>query len=286
MPASLNQNVTIFLPRLHRANVFLHVLIGHELFHPTVVAFVDSERAIVSPAIRDQCKKLVTPAFPLFDQQRLDQLVSYSLSAWEKGLTELMCDMGAAAIFGPAALWSVSSFATTLDQDHEPNARNEFYPSWRFRLATMIEYLEEKDQLEVRMEKLCNAIRKSGLGDHATAFESGVRNEKENVATSTVHIKDPFVRIAYDRIADSLARAKDEIQRQSRQISERWVDTFDQVPKLLQRFALKVPPSEMLEPWKTRKPSSKFDGNCAFSVVRAACGRERGIATARVSSAL
>ena len=92
--------VTIYLPKLHRANAFLHVLIGHELFHPAIEAFFPSERAIIKPKLRDDCKTLLESIHgkpDLFTPTRLDAVLNYALESWERGLTELMCDMGAAA---------------------------------------------------------------------------------------------------------------------------------------------------------------------------------------------
>ena len=143
-PTKSHPYVTVYLPSLHRANAYLHVLVGHELFHPIVEDFVRTEKSKVDSQLRDECKDLLSGnkgSLPLFDQSRLDRVVLHTMRLWEKGLTELMCDMGAAAIFGPAALFSFSSFACTRDMDQEPKASTQYYPPWRLRLQTVIEYL-------------------------------------------------------------------------------------------------------------------------------------------------
>ena len=63
-------------------------------------------------------------------------------------LTELMCDTGAVALFGPSALWTISSFAATRELDVEPSPATQFYPSWRLRICTIIEYLKGIDDVE------------------------------------------------------------------------------------------------------------------------------------------
>ena len=135
--------VTLFLPKLHRANAFLHVLIGHELFHPAIGNFFPGEESIVSPKLRDECKKLLgmRDVPDLFSQKRLDNILSYATEAWRRGLEELMCDMGAASLFGPAALWTISGLAASQDLDVEPSMDNQFYPPWRMRIKTVLEYV-------------------------------------------------------------------------------------------------------------------------------------------------
>ena len=101
--------VTIYLPKLHRSNAFLYVLIGHELFHPAIEPFILEEMRIISPKLHEVCRKTLAESEgepDLFSQQRVDALINFAMTAWERGLTESMCDMGAAAIFGPAALWT------------------------------------------------------------------------------------------------------------------------------------------------------------------------------------
>ena len=75
-PTDSKSDITVYLPKLHRSNAFLHVLIGHELFHPLIYDFISREGKNVLPTIRDECKDEYKKTFPndfnLFDSTRLD----------------------------------------------------------------------------------------------------------------------------------------------------------------------------------------------------------------------
>ena len=254
----IDTNITIFLPKLHRANAFLHILIGHELFHPVVTEFIKTERGKIAPAIRDACKKLVPSGLPLFDPARLDQVVGHSLQAWETGLTELMCDMGAASLFGPAALWSLSAFSSTYDQDHEHGNRTAYYPSWRNRLKTVFEFLRDSEDLPGRMVDLVGQLRDAKLLSHAMALEKALTDEASHCVSASLTFADPFVKIAYDQISKSLSAAREEIRLKTEKIDDRWTHVIDQIPHLLGRFSLNVPPSEIIEPGTLESKSASL----------------------------
>lgn len=262
--------VTVYLPGLHRANAFLHILVGHELFHPIVEPFVHQEQANIESNLRDECKKLFGKSNqPLLDQHRLDQIIETTLECWRQGLRELMCDMGAAALFGPAALWTLSSFAAINLMDIEPSPATEFYPPWRLRIKTVVDYLVEHEKLEDNLMSLANELRKASHEDHATALLTGYENEAKVASEQTFNPKNPLVKIAYNQIDRSLANAKNEVKRLSEKYSGKWTTSLDEIPHLIGRLKLKVPPSEIVEPGKRSSKSA------SFTAILIACWIER-----------
>jgi hypothetical protein len=258
-PSAAHNFVTIYLPGLHRANAFLHILIAHELFHPIVEPFVVSEQSNIDTKLRDECKKLVgKSAQPLFDQQRLDQLVHYTLQAWQQILRELMCDMGAVAIFGPAALWTISSFAATCELDLEPAPETQFYPPWRRRLATAIEYLKEKEDLENKLNQLAETLREATHTTHADAVLAGIQDEEKLTKVPTAAPTNPLIQIAYDCMNESLDRAKSEVKRLSESYPRRWSSSIEEVASLIGRLELMVPPCEIIESGKHESQPASF----------------------------
>jgi hypothetical protein len=271
-PGDSKSDITVYLPKLHRSNAFLHILIGHELFHPLVYDFISREGKNVLPAIRDECKdecKKTSPGdFTLFDSARLDQAVNMSLNAWETGLTELMCDMGAASLFGPAALWSLSAFASTYDQDHEISGDTCFYPTWKTRLKIVLSFLENQGKLdtdgkvETHISKLIALLRaphyETKLDCHANEIERSLKNEALNCSKPTPPNKDPYIAIAYRQISSSLAKAQGEIQSITTGFGDSWSEYLDEIPKLLRRLALNVPPSEIIEPRERKSKPAHF----------------------------
>jgi hypothetical protein len=249
-PEDSESDITVYLPKLHRSNAFLHILIGHELFHPLVCDFIASEGKNVLTAIRDECSKILTTSLPLFDTARLDHAINTSLNAWETGLTELMCDMGAASLFGPAALWSLSAFASIYNQDHEIGGETGFYPTWRNRLNTVLRFLESHEDMKSRVAHLTDLLRdsryKHQFDRHADAIEESLRNESLNCSNPTEPSNDPYISIAYREISNSLPKARDKICSITTGLSDRWTESLDEIPNLLGRLALNVPPSEII----------------------------------------
>jgi len=190
-----DQPVTVYLPRLHRANAFLHVLIGHELFHPAIDGFFPDEETIITPKLREDCKELLSESGDepdLFFTNRLDAVLTFALEQWKRAVEELMCDMGAAALFGPAALWTVSGFAATQNLDVPPTPENQFYPPWRMRVKTVLDYIMQVDDGESRLDCVCDALNKADLIGHAAAVTTSIANEKE-ICTDKEFGKRPFL---------------------------------------------------------------------------------------------
>ena len=266
--------VTIYLPKLHRANAFLHVLVGHELFHPIIESFLPTEKAIITPRLRDECNqslKAVEGEPDLFSQKRLDALLSYALEAWERGVTELMCDMGAASLFGPAALWTISGFAASQDLDTPPSQENQFYPAWRLRVQVVLDYIFEVDSAEKHLEWLYDALKKAGLDAHREAIRNGLLEEKQ-ICDSGPQSSIPsnsLIAKVYEHVFESMERAKTFIQKATEDVTDRWANTYREVPDLLKRLALLVPPSELIESGKQVSQAA------AMSAIVLACWFER-----------
>lgn len=257
--------VTVYLPKLHRANAFLHVLVGHELFHPAVDSFFPDEKTIITPKLRNECKSLLAQLGDepdLFFQNRLDAVLNYALEMWERGLTELMCDMGAAAVFGPAALWTVSGFAASQNLDVSPTPDNQFYPPWRMRVKAILDYIEQVDDGERRLTNLCDVLRSDGLNGHAEAVTVSLANEK-GICTAEEFGKRPFdsplTKKVYEHVDESLGRARQYVGKVANGVSQRWTETLEQTPDLLKRLALLVPPSELMNVGKRSSDAASLN---------------------------
>lgn len=251
-----NQLVTVYLPKLHRANAFLHVLIGHELFHPVVDGFFVHEKLIVTPKLRNECKQLLATVHgepDLFSQKRLDAVLTYAMEQWERGVTELMCDMGAAALFGPAALWTISGFAAAQDLDVPPTHENQFYPPWRMRVKAVFDYIMQVEKGGPLLEQVVKGLHKAELTGHGDALMQSLSDENAICADDEIAKRpfaDPLTIKVYENVADSLVRGREFVQNAVKKMPERWPDTCEQIPQLLKRLALLVPPSELIEAGK------------------------------------
>lgn len=258
-------SVTIYLPRLHRANGFLHVLIGHELFHPIVTEFFVAEKPKYRPKLRDLCQqhlaKMGVPA-DLFFQQRLDALLDHATQQWEKAITELMCDMGATALFGPAAIWTLSGFAATQEMNSPPTPQSQYYPPWRMRIRVVLDFLERKlgagdllDQLSIQLEQV-------GLAEHSTALKSSVSEEQMTFGSNDL-ASEPLRELSvqvYDLVEECISDAGDFVVAKASQFPKRWSETLPEIPLLLGRLMMNVPPSELIEGQKQESKAASMTG--------------------------
>jgi len=258
-------SATIYLPRLHRANGFLHVLIGHELFHPIVTEFFVIEKPKYKPRLRDLCQKhLAKMGIPsdLFFQQRLDALLDHATQQWEKAMTELMCDMGATALFGPAALWTLSGFAATQDMNSPPAQQFQYYPPWRMRIRVVLDFMENKLGSSTLLENLSRQLQQAGLGDHATALAKSISDEQISFVTSEL-AQEPLRELSvqvYDLVEECISDAGDFVLSKAKNFPNRWTETQDEVPVLLNRLLMHVPPSELLEGQKQESKAASMSG--------------------------
>jgi hypothetical protein len=259
---------TVYLPNLHRSNGFLHVLIGHELFHPIVTEFLNRERVKAKPKLHAICqthlKKLGFQP-DLFFLQRLDDLLNYALQQWEKGIMELMCDMGAASVFGPAALWTFSGFAATQDMNSPPSGHFQFYPPWRMRIRVVNDLLRSKENAEALLSQLITTLRDNGLEAHADALDVSFAEEKVTFSPSDLaaepvpEMRELTVQV-YQMVESVLSDASDFVIQKVSKVPRRWTETLDEIPKLLERLTLNVPPSELLETQKQESRAASMTG--------------------------
>jgi hypothetical protein len=266
--------VTIYFPKLHRANGFLHVLIGHELFHPVLSDYFKSERPMVVPKLRADCQDFLNAqGLPndLFSSQRLDAALNYAYRQWEKGLTELMCDMGAASIFGPSALWTVSGYAATSELNSPPSEVNQFYPPWRLRLRVIRNYLDEVDDAGKVVGNLIQALVDSNHREHADALKNCFEREVQDFAPTDLAF-DPMRALSikvYEHIESSIPTAQEFVKNIAMRFPQRWTNSVSEIPKLISRLGLMVPPSEIIEPGSQKSTAS------SMSAVVLACWLER-----------
>ncbi len=238
-----NPFVMIFMPRLHRSNAFLHIALGHELFHPAISAFFTTEISNVMLPIHQVCVKLAAGGST--SHTRFDLLTDEATDCWERAVTELMCDMGCVEIFGPAAIWTLASFASVHPLDGEPSP-GQYYPPWRLRLQVALRYLDQCTSGKV-LESLLDELKSAGLERYAQAVEN-VQRETEDWLSQPpdppVITWQPLTSAVYPIVESSIPRAMGHIARVGQAITANWQATIPQVPFLVKRLAQLVPPSE------------------------------------------
>lgn len=140
----------VSLPSLHRTNVLMHNLIGHELFHPRCKQFTTSLQNSVATEIAEKCKQTFPTLDPqtLFGQNELARRNRIIMFAWERALHELLCDMFCGELFGPASLLGMQAYASFSDWMAQPSPENNFYPPWQYRFEVVWQNAINKDSLD------------------------------------------------------------------------------------------------------------------------------------------
>ena len=258
----------LFLPKVHRANAFLHILIGHELFHPLLAEFFVNQQPQVSPILRDGCLKILksfgVADDDLWGKQRLDQLIELAIQFWRRALEEVMCDLGCAAIFGPAAVFSSTLFALTQSLDERPTLEGESYPPWRYRLRAIMAYAIDTPSGTESLNQLRAALSDNSFGADVTNLNSQLQAVRELAADSTDAAeiaRDPFLKLAYESVATSLPAAAKYVKLKADVLADLWPSIVGQVPALLRCLEARVPPGEI------RTPGNRLGKPAAISAI-------------------
>lgn len=252
-PNGLRRFFILYLPQIHRANSFLHLLIGHELFHPLLNSHLTIQASTVLPKIRQGCIDIYkAKGLPndVFKNQRLDQLIQYVTEVWIRALTEVMCDLGSAMLFGPAAILSISAFALSQSLDERPSSQGQFYPPLRLRLRKILEFAFEHDEFKSALTSLSSDLRAIHFEADVQRLDLALDDIRQLAAPSTDMQQinsDPLLKLAYDCLQDSLADAWRFVRQKGTAIDDRWTQTVAQVPQLLTGFELLMPPGEFRE---------------------------------------
>jgi hypothetical protein len=204
----------LFVPAIHRIDAFLHVLIGHELFHPTLSPFLANEQSSVLAPLRAACEQYLKgqpPMGPLFERQRLDEMVETVRYIWLRALEELVCDLGCAAIFGPAAVLASMSFFLSHNFDDVPSYP-EYYPPFRYRLRTMLDYPFRNDWGKPALDDLLTLLSSfPDLTDVVSAFQTywqTIASEAATTSDLTAIDSNIYSQIAYSQVASVLDSAR------------------------------------------------------------------------------
>lgn len=249
----LHRYCFVSLPSLHRTDVSMHNLIGHELFHPRCKQFTKDLENPVATEIAEKCKQ----AHPdidtntLFGQNKLAQLNKIVMFIWERALHELLCDMFCAELFGPASLLGMRAYASFSDSMAQPRPDNNFYPPWQYRFEVVWQKAINKD----RLDKLWEEISKhQDIHDIGESFRMEVVNftlEKALDSTSgldfVINLPDSLLPIAYRKVNDVLDDAHKYVMTRVAKMSSKWSDkrVLEQIPYLLRRLQNGIPPNEI-----------------------------------------
>lgn len=243
----------VSLPSLHRLNVLMHSLIGHELFHPRCKQFTQGLENSVATEIAKECKQAFPNLDPhtLFGQNKLAQLNKIIMLAWERALHELLCDMFHAELFGPAGLLGMRAYASFSDWMAQPGLENNFYPPWQYRFEVVWQKAVDKGSLGKLWDEISKHEDIHSIGESFRTEFDRFTSEKALESTSgfdfVIRLPDPLLGIAYRKVNDTITDAHSYVKSYVTKMSVRWTDerVLKQIPYLVRRLRNGIPPNEI-----------------------------------------
>ena len=237
----------ITFPRIERDNVLLHAIFGHEIGHPFADDYLDQEELGENQARFQEQLRIATEkvaehfsdelhtgaGFPkLFDLR--SKLISQVLEIRRRGLEELLSDAVAVQIFGPSAIFASREVFMTSGLDASPEP-DQWYPPHRYRLRLMVDVAKKLG--------LWSAFKEAApqIKDSIRNLED-VTEDKSDQDTLTENV---LVQIAYEWIEEVLDDAVKFTLDLTNNAAYSPKSLQDEVPRLLNRLHLNIPPSEI-----------------------------------------
>lgn len=242
----LDEYSFISLPRLHRTNILMHTLLGHELFHPYCDLFTSKFISQVAENVTKAVKKTFPTLDPtnLFDKRTLGEKNTLVLTSWKRAIHELLCDMFCAEIFGPASLLASRALASFSDWKTMPDEPN-FYPPFQYRLEVVWQNAIDKNALRRLFDKHAEAH------EIIISFESWIKQfggTLEGNEGLTFVCEHELNKIAYLEVEKLVSQARDYAISKVPASMSKWSDekVLDQIPILVDRLKSGIPPNEII----------------------------------------
>jgi len=243
----------VSLPSLHRVNVLMHGLIGHELFHPRCKQFTQKLEKKVASEITKECKKEFPDLNPdtLIGQSELARRNKIIMFAWERAVNELLCDMFCAELFGPGSLLAMRDYASFSDWMTQPEPDNNFYPPWQYRFEVVWQKAIDKNSLEKFWDEICKHPDIRSIGESFKKEVHTFKTEKSLESTTgfdfVVSLQSKLLRIAYRKVNDAIDDAHSYVMSYVNNMPVRWSDerVLKQIPYLVRRLQNGIPPNEI-----------------------------------------
>jgi hypothetical protein len=246
----------ILFPRAERDNILAHAVFGHEIGHIIAAEYLAHEAttATFQTSLKDAIDEAVTrtsvgpsgnrannPLNTLASRVRIQSRLS---EIRKRAMEELISDYVGVLLFGPSALLASYEIFSLDDFDLPPVPR-EHYPPSRYRLRFMFEALKQEGFVDAINILAGTPGANGSILALKSAFDRVDMLAGGNDDTLALG-NDPIIEVAYKWVADSLDLAKQGAQQKlPKQLIYPHALMTAEVPELIRRLALKVPPSEL-----------------------------------------
>lgn len=250
----------ILFPRIERDNILTHAIFGHELGHPIATEFLNAEvgdpaYSAAQTTIQQQIEAYVSglpKASSMDATQKLDlvtRLLKGALVIRKRALEELISDAVGILLFGPSAFFAMFEVLWVGNWDSPPK-HDSWYPPSRMRLRLCLTLLDDLGWPQALDQIQGDTI----AGPYAKAVIDFL-NEARNLASVTADEQaieaEPVLKIAYDWMRGSFPAAMTMAKTRVDAVSFKAAALAD-LPGLLERLELGVPPNELGNPLEPR----------------------------------
>ena len=245
-------------PRIDRDHVLSYAIFGHELGHPLVQKVLDHYETTreYKRQIKDVQAELLKASrrrgtVGRYARQQAERDFKSASKIARRGFEELLSDSVGALIFGPSALFAAIDhfFATGLDNAPDPD---EYYPPTRYRHRRMLELLRREGHIDA-VKTIAKKSSVQSVNDHihsALVYIDGLAAKRDDTRNLQV---DDATATAYKWIDQALPSLVRLVRNECRSFLYSADLAIDEVPELLNRLALGLPPSE-IDTWPTIAP--------------------------------
>ncbi len=238
----------LFVPSVHRLDAFLHIEIGHELFHLLVNDFLEREQPLALKRLRAACDKYLSSGAAPSDKGRLDQMTELVRNVWRRAVEEIVCDLGCVSLFGPAALMASVSLFVSLNLDATPS-HPRYYPPSRLRWRKVLEIGFGTGGNKAEYEQLITVLSDDPeLNDYLQGFKDFwqlVEREAKPSADIRGIRANRITAIAYAGIDASLKRGWEFVQSIVKNKDLFWALSIEEIPAHLRSLSANVPCGEL-----------------------------------------
>lgn len=198
-------------PYVERLNVLMHTLLGHEIGHPIEKEYFTTEN---SPEVIENITQAVlkTRSLPgdlqtldIFETARVVHMRDRVYQLRHRAIAELICDLVAVHLFGPAALFAIEELALGRELDRfQKEDTASHYPPWRYRIRTVLEEFSS-DWVE---RFITVAGFEPGVSQAITSKFDALRTLVENTDDVNQLIKVQETKIAYSSVQEAMPSVK------------------------------------------------------------------------------
>lgn len=239
----------VSLPMIDRANILMHVVLGHEIGHRLAEQFLDGEdrtelQRELGELVDDGkwADPNIEKSGPLFAIRAKRDLYDRILELRTRGLKELISDMVGGRLFGLSLLFGMREFSLD-DVLDTPPGRPGYYPPWRYRFRLLVGYFVAR--------RHADALQSVGGRPVVLIIRDAAIKEFESIRQLTLATTDideinrnQLTQKAYGSIAKALTRVGGFLDA-ALQGLEFDLDSMSRtMPELLSRISLGVPPAE------------------------------------------